>query len=294
MSKPSKRTKTSSNVQVSASVREALRVSPGFQLSRIDAGAVRVGPTDKVAARADIASRLTPAVAELHERLWASSKGGGRDALLVVLQGMDTSGKGGAAKAIDVLLDPLGVNVIGFGRPTKQEIAKGYLWRHQRALPTAGRVTIFDRSHYEAVLVERVAGIVPESVWSARYDEINAWEAALAERSVHVLKIMLHISSAEQRQRFLDRLADPTKHWKYNPADIDVRSQWDQYQAAFQDALTRCSTDVAPWYVVPADRKWHRDWLISSLVMETVRALDLRYPPADFDVAAETERVRRS
>lgn len=283
-----------SSKQSERSVRDAVRVGPGFRLSAVDPDAVVAGPTDKVAARADIAARLTPAVAEQHERLWASSKAGGRDALLVVLQGMDTSGKGGAAKAIDVLLDPLGVTVVGFGKPTAEEVANGYLWRHERALPSAGRVTIFDRSHYESVLVERVAGIVPEDVWSARYDEINAWEAQLAERGVHVLKIMLHISSDEQRQRFLDRLADPTKHWKYNPGDIDVRAQWDQYQAAFQDALTRCSTDVAPWYVVPANRKWHRDWLISSLVMETLQALDLQYPPADFDVDAEIARVRAS
>jgi polyphosphate kinase 2 (PPK2 family) len=155
-------------------------------------------------------------------------------------------------------------------------------------------VTVFDRSHYEAVLVERVAGIVPPEVWSARYDEINEWEAGLHERGVTVLKLMLHISRDEQRQRFLDRLDDPTKHWKFNPGDLAVRAQWDEYQAAFQDALTRTSTDVAPWYVVPANRKWHRDWVVSALLVATLGALGLEYPAADFDVAAERARVERS
>jgi PPK2 family polyphosphate:nucleotide phosphotransferase len=278
---------------VAADARSVFRVGPGFDLAAVDPDAVRAGPGKKADAPAAIAP-FVPVVDDLHDRLWASAKAGGTQAVLVVLQGMDTSGKGGAAKAVDTLLDPAGVTVVGFGKPTAAEVRRGFLWRHERALPSAGRITVFDRSHYEAVLVERVAGIVPESVWSSRYDEINQWEAGLAERGITMLKVMLHISRDEQRQRFLDRLADPSKHWKYNPADIDVRAQWDDYMAAFQDALVRTSTEVAPWYVVPANRKWHRDWAISALLTETMQSMGLEYPPTTFDVAAEIARVERS
>ena len=159
--------------------------------------------------------------------------------VLICLQGMDTSGKGGATKAIDRLLDPLGFSVTGFGAPSDEEKQHDHLWRHERALPEVGKVRLWDRSHYETVLIERVRGFVPEETWRARYDEINAWEAGLAERGVTVIKFMLHISRDEQKQRLLERLGDPTKHWKYNPGDVDERALWDDYQAAYSDALTR-------------------------------------------------------
>jgi PPK2 family polyphosphate:nucleotide phosphotransferase len=278
---------------IASPVTDLFRVGPGFRLADVDPEVVRAGPARKAAAPAAM-EELVALGDGLHERLWAASRRGGTDALLVVLQGMDTSGKGGAAKALDRLLDPLGVSVVGFGKPTRAEVRRGFLWRHEQHLPAPGRITVFDRSHYEAVLVERVAGIVAPEVWGRRYDEINEWEEGLRRRGITVLKLMLHISRDEQRQRLLDRLDDPTKHWKYNPGDLAVRAQWDDYQGAFQDALARTSTDVAPWYVVPANRKWHRDWVVASLLVATLQAMDLAYPAADFDVDVERARVLAS
>jgi PPK2 family polyphosphate:nucleotide phosphotransferase len=254
---------------------------------------VRVGPTDREQAAAEIFA-LEKETAQLHEMLWAQAKEGGPKALLVVFQGMDTSGKGGASKAVDRLLDPLGFSVVGFGVPTEEEKQHGFLWRHEQELPEAGRVKVFDRSHYEAVLVERVRGFASEEEWSGRYDQINAWEGGLVARGVTVLKCMLHISRDEQKERLLARLDDPDKHWKFNPADVDDRAYWDDYQAAFQDALVRCSTDEAPWFVVPADRKWHRDWLVSQLLLETMRGMGLSFPKSTLDVEAERARVQAS
>jgi PPK2 family polyphosphate:nucleotide phosphotransferase len=275
------------------SVRDRLRVSGRVDLSSIDPRKVLVGPTDKDEARAQIAA-LEDEVCDLHARLWAEAKGGGTRSLLLVVQGMDTSGKGGVAKVADRLVDPLGFRVVSFGPPTEEERANHYLHRHELALPPAGGITMWDRSHYEEVLVVRVHELVPADVWGARYDEINQWEQALAGRGVTMVKCMLHISADEQRQRLLDRLADPSKHWKYNPKDVDERAKWPDYQTAYDDALSRCSTDVAPWYVIPADRKWHRDWLIAQLLVETLRDMAPAYPSADFDVVVETARVRAS
>ena len=274
-------------------VSDALKVGPDFVLADLDPDAIVLGPDDKATARAE-AGALESEVGELHERLWAESTRGGRRALLIVLQGIDTSGKGGATKACDVLLDPLGFSVVGFGVPTDEEKAHGLLWRHEQQLPGPGRIRLFDRSHYEGVLVERVRGFASEETWRARYDEINEWEAGLVARGIEILKCMLHISADEQRQRLLDRLADPSKHWKYKPSDVEERAYWDDYQAAYQDALVRCSTDVAPWFVVPANRKWHRDWLVSHLLADKLRAMGPQYPSADFDVAAERARVEAS
>jgi PPK2 family polyphosphate:nucleotide phosphotransferase len=274
-------------------VRELYSVGPGFALASIDPEVVAHGPQDRDAAHAACLA-LEQEASELHEKLWAESRKGGSRSVLICLQGMDTSGKGGATKAIDRLLDPLGFSVTGFGAPSDEEKQHDYLWRHERALPEVGKVRLWDRSHYETVLIERVRGFVPEETWRARYDEINAWEAGLAERGVTVIKVMLHISRDEQKQRLLERLGDPTKHWKYNPGDVDERALWDDYQAAYSDALTRCSTEGSPWYVVPANHKWHRDWILSNVLVETLRAMDLSYPPGDFDVAAEVARVEAS
>lgn len=276
-----------------ASVRDLLRVAPDFDLRAADARRIVAGPDDKARARAE-ALTLEDEVTHLQERLYAEMKGGGRQRLLVVLQGMDTSGKGGAVKAIGRISEPVGLRVAGFGPPTKEELRHHYLWRINKALPPAGSIGVFDRSHYEDVLIVRVRNLVPPDVWGARYDEINAWEKKLSDGGLTILKVMLHISRDEQRQRLLDRLDDPTKHWKYNPDDVDERELWDLYQEAYQVALTKCSTDVAPWYVVPADRKWHRDWLLSHLLVETLREMAPQYPPVDFDVAVEKERVRAS
>lgn len=275
------------------SVRDLLRVGPDFDLGALDARRIVAGPTDKVAAREAVGA-MESEITELQERLYAESKGGGTRRLLVLLQGMDTSGKGGAAKAIDRVSEPIGLRMASFGPPTKEEKRRHFLWRIERALPPVGSIGIFDRSHYEDVLIVRVRNLVPPEVWGGRYDEINAWEKKLADGGLVFLKCMLHISREEQQQRLLDRLDDPTKNWKYNPGDVDERLLWDQYQEAYQVALTRCSTDYAPWYVIPADRKWHRDWLLTNLVAETLREMNPQYPPIDFDVATEKTRVMAS
>lgn len=274
------------------SVREALQVDPDrFSLAAIDPQAIRIGPDDRERAAREIAA-LERRTNELHDRLWAAAKlAGSTQRLLIVLQGMDTSGKGGAAKAFDRLLHPAGFVVVGFGKPTDEERAHHFLWRHENALPTAGRITLFDRSHYEQVLVVRVHRLAP---WEGSYDEINRWEAELAADGVTFLKVMLHISREEQAERLLDRLADPTRHWKYNPADVDERLLWDDYQAAYDEMLRRCSTAAAPWHVVPANRKWHRDWLLSHLLVETLEQIPVVWPPVTFDPATEAARVRAS
>jgi PPK2 family polyphosphate:nucleotide phosphotransferase len=277
------------------SIRRLLAVTGPVDLSGIDPRKVVAGPKDKDVARTEVLA-LAPVVADRQEMLWAEAKGGSRRRVVVVLQGMDTSGKGGSAKLIDRLIDPAGLAIASFGKPTPQEKRHHFLWRIEKALPRPGTVTVFDRSHYEDVLVVRVHNLVRESVWRGRYDEINEWEQRLVDDGVTFLKVMLHISHGEQKQRLLERIDDPTKHWKVNPGDVDERSRWDDYRAAYEEMLTRCSTPAAPWYVVPADRKWHRDWLLASLVDETLREMEPppAYPPATFDVAHERARIEAS
>ena len=275
------------------SVRELLRVGPGFDLAAFDARRVVAGPKDKVAALAEVGA-LEAEVSDLQERLYAESRGGGKRRLLVVLQGMDTSGKGGAIKALDRITEPLGTRIAQFGAPTKAELKKHYLWRIEQKLPPPGTIGVFDRSHYEDVLVVRVRNLVPAEEWEKRYDEINAWEKKWADDGIVFLKCMLYISPEEQKERLLARLAEPDKQWKYRPGDVDDRLLWDDFMQAYQVALTRCSTDHAPWYVIPADRKWHRDWLLTHLATETLREMNPHYPPTEFDVAAETARVMAS
>ncbi|MGK5677323.1 PPK2 family polyphosphate kinase [Micromonospora sp. URMC 106] len=211
--------------------------------------------------------------------------------VLLVLQAMDCGGKDGTIKRVAGAMNPLGLHIRSFGPPTPEELRHDFLWRVRRALPPPGYVGIFNRSHYEDVLVARVDSLVPEPVWQARYDEINAFEREQAAAGVTLVKVMLHISYAEQGRRLLERLSDPRKHWKYNPSDIDARARWADYQAAYAEALGRCGTDAAPWYVVPADRKWYRDWAVAHLLRETFDTLDLGYPAAGFDVRRERERL---
>jgi PPK2 family polyphosphate:nucleotide phosphotransferase len=273
------------------SVRDLLRVDPrSFRLSAVDPNAIVAGPTDKEVAKSECAALEGP-VSELHDRLFAAAKrAGSRRRLLILSQGMDTSGKDGAAKQIDRLLHP-SFGVVGFGRPTPEEREHHFLWRYDRHVPGPGEVVLFNRSPYEQVLVVRVHSLDP---WETAYEEINAWEAELVDEGTTLLKVMLHISREEQAERLLERLDDPTKHWKYEPADVDERAYWGDYQAAYQDALVNCSTSIAPWYVVPANHKWHRDWLLAHLLLETLESIPVGWPRADFDPEREKERVRRS
>ncbi|OLC06506.1 MAG: polyphosphate kinase [Candidatus Rokubacteria bacterium 13_1_40CM_2_68_8] len=211
-----------------------------------------------------------------------------RHALLVVLQGMDAAGKDGTIRHVMSGFNPQGCHVTAFKRPSAEEAAHDFLWRVHRAVPARGDIAIFNRSHYEDVLVARVRQLVPRDVWSQRYDQINRFEALLAENGVTVVKFFLHISKEEQKRRFEERLKDPTKQWKLAPEDFDDRKYWDDYAAAYEDVLGRCSTDVAPWFVIPANKKWFRNLAVSRILVHTLERLDLKFPKPSFDVSRLT------
>ncbi|MFJ6195944.1 PPK2 family polyphosphate kinase [Micromonospora sp. NPDC092111] len=211
--------------------------------------------------------------------------------VLLVLQALDCGGKDGTVKRVAGAMNPLGLHIRSFGPPAGAERRHDFLWRIRRALPPPGCVGVFNRSHYEDVLVARVDGLVPEETWRARYEQINAFERELTDGGVTLVKVFLHISRDEQAQRLAERLTDPTKYWKYSPSDLDSRARWDDYQAAYAEALGRCGGEDAPWFVVPADRKWYRDWAVAHLLRETFEGLDLGYPAAGFDVERERQRL---
>ncbi|WP_406073077.1 PPK2 family polyphosphate kinase [Micromonospora sp. NBC_01638] len=282
------------------SVRELLRITAPVDLGAIDPRSTPGLP--RTAGRGEHRKAWAREQVELvggelgrrQEMLFAMAKTGSKRPtrrVLLVLQAMDCGGKDGTIKRVAGAMNPLGLHIRSFGPPSPQELRHDFLWRIRRELPPPGYVGMFNRSHYEDVLIARVGALVPEATWRARYDEINSFERELTGDAVTVIKVMLHISYAEQGKRLLERLTDPNKHWKYNPSDVDSRAHWDDYQAAYAEALSRCSTDAAPWFVVPADRKWYRDWAVAQLLRETFDTLDLGYPAADFDVAHERERL---
>ncbi|MFJ2937164.1 PPK2 family polyphosphate kinase [Streptomyces sp. NPDC087219] len=273
-------------------MRELLRVPEGERvgLAAYDASATPGGPADKAAGLA-ATTALAPRLADLQERLYAASTAGDRRRVLLVLQGMDTSGKGGTVKHVIGLFNPSGCRIRAFKAPTQEERNHPFLWRIMKALPEPGEIGIFDRSHYEDVLIARVRELVPRGQLERRYDQINRFEKSLAEDGVTVVKVFLHISYEEQRSRLLERLDNPEKHWKFNAGDIEERGKWPAYQEAYEIALERCTTDEAPWYLVPADRKWYRNWAISTLLLEHLEALDPKYPPGDFDVDESRRRL---
>jgi PPK2 family polyphosphate:nucleotide phosphotransferase len=224
-------------------------------------------------------------LAQLQERLFAEDQ----RAVVLLLQGMDTCGKDGTVKHVVGQVNPAGLRIVSFKEPTDEELGHHFLWRIRRALPAAGHIGIFNRSQYEDVLVVRVHDLAP---WEGRYEEIERFEA---KAGVTWIKCMLHISRDESRERQLARLADPTKRWKFNVGDLAERELWDDYAAAYQDALARCDSDAAPWYVVPADRKWYRNWAVQQLLLETLRDLDPQYPAReDLDVPALEKQLRES
>jgi PPK2 family polyphosphate:nucleotide phosphotransferase len=266
--------------------RRVRRLLAAGDLSRVDPGATpglpRLAADGHKQWSRNQVQRLGVLLAERQNCLYARAKAGvDRRRVLLVLQALDCGGKDGTIRSVVGVLDPLGVQQRAFGPPTEEERAQHYLWRIARDLPPAGFIGVFNRSHYEDVLVVRVRGLIPEKVWQRRYDEINAFEHALATDGVTIVKVMLHISYAEQGERLLARLEDPTKRWKFNPADLDDRQRWDEYQKAYSDVLTRCSTTAAPWYVVPADRKWYRNWAVANLLLAHLADLDLSYPAVD-------------
>jgi len=208
-----------------------------------------------------------------------------RRALLVVLQGMDGAGKDGTIRHVMRGLNPQGCRVTSFKAPSAEEADHDFLWRVHRAVPPSGEVAIFNRSHYEDVLAARVRKLVPKNVWIRRYDHINQFEQLLTDSSIVIAKFFLHISKDEQRRRFEERLRDPTKQWKLSPSDFEDRKLWDDYVVAYEDALTRCSTSDAPWFIVPADKKWVRNFAVSRILVETLEALDMRFPKPTVDVS---------
>jgi PPK2 family polyphosphate:nucleotide phosphotransferase len=230
----------------------------------------------------------------LQEQLYANGRTGGRQRVLIILQGVDTSGKGGTVKHVVGAVDPAGVRVVAFRSPTPEERRHDFLWRIRKQLPEPGVIAAFDRSHYEDVVAVRVRKLADRRTWSRRYATINEFEERLAADGAVVVKCFLHISPEEQRERLLARLDDPTKHWKYRPGDLEDRALWGDFQRAYGDAIERCGTDAAPWYVVPADRKWYRNWAVARLLAERLEELGLGWPAATFDVEEQKKLLLAS
>jgi PPK2 family polyphosphate:nucleotide phosphotransferase len=222
---------------------------------------------------------------ELQDLLYAD----GQRSLLLCLQALDAGGKDGTINHILGSMNPQGCKVVGFKQPSAVERAHDFLWRIHRAVPARGVVTIFNRSHYEDVLIARVHNLVPKEIWSRRYDRINAFESGLVDDGTHILKFYLHISKEEQLKRFKDRLDDPSKQWKISEADYKERTYWEDYMAAYEDALSRCSTEHAPWFIIPADHKWFRNLAVARIVVEHLEELKMTFPPPEVDI----EHIRK-
>jgi PPK2 family polyphosphate:nucleotide phosphotransferase len=262
---------------------ERFRALPGRKVELApkaadDTSGFRGGKEDAEARTAELNRELET----MQELLWARR----RERVLVVLQGMDTSGKDGVIRHVFEGVNPLGVKVASFKAPTAEELARDFLWRVHSRVPAAGEITIFNRSHYEDVLVVRVEGLVPEPTWRRRYEQIRDFERLLVASGTTVIKFFLHISRAEQKRRLEERLADRDKRWKFDPKDLAVRARWDDYQAAYAEAIERTTSEQAPWYVVPADRKWFRNLVVASALVATLRALRLSAPTPSFDLDA--------
>ncbi len=221
--------------------------------------------------------KLRKQLAEYQFRLYSE----GKQKLLVVLQAMDAGGKDSTIRRVFEGVNPQGVRVTSFKAPSKRELARDYLWRVHRQVPAKGMIRIFNRSHYEDVLIVRVDSLVPEAVWRSRYEQINDFEKLLADTGTTILKFFLHVSKHEQKERLEARLSDPTRHWKFSADDLEKRKQWNDYMAAYADALSLCSTPYAPWYAIPADQKWYRNLAIARILVSTLAKMDPQYPPAE-------------
>ncbi len=270
---------------------ETLRVREGFSIKDFDFAGTPGFPGHKKDGK-----RLTKErgkhLSQLQEQLFAEGRADGTRSVLLVLQGMDTAGKGGIVRHVLGMVDPQGVQHRAFGVPTEEERAHHYLWRIERALPSSGQIGVFDRSHYEDVLVVRVHNLVTPEVWGTRYDEINAWEQRRIDEGTRIVKCALMVSPEEQLERLTERLHRPDKYWKYNPSDIDERGHWNAYMEAYQAVFDRCSTDAAPWYAIPADRKWFARLAVTEILTKALEGMELSWPAADFDVDSERARVQ--
>ncbi|HLS79567.1 MAG TPA: PPK2 family polyphosphate kinase [Nocardia sp.] len=276
----------------SGDVTELLRAD-GVKVADIDTSATPGFDGAKAEGQALLAER-SQVLSGLQEKLYANGRSGDPRSVLLVLQGMDTAGKGGIVRSVIGAVDPQGVDHAAFGVPTQEELRHHYLWRIRKALPRPGQLGVFDRSHYEDVLVARVRKLVPVAEWQRRYDEINHFEQQLREENITLVKVAMFVSLDEQKRRLRERLERRDKHWKFNPSDIDERAYWPQYREAYQDMLDRTNTEHAPWYVVPADRKWYSRLAVNELLVHALTGLDLDWPEAGFDVEAELRRLEAS
>ena len=273
---------------------EVLRVRQGFRLEDVDTRGTPGFEGNKSAAEGSLAEGAA-ILADLQEKLFAGNQmGDDPRRLLLVLQAMDTAGKGGIVKHVMSAVDPQGVQVATFKKPTDEELEHDFLWRISKEVPDAGMIGVFDRSHYEDVLIAKVRELAPPKEIERRYDAINEFEAELAASGTTIIKVMLHISSDEQKERLTDRLERPDKHWKFNPGDIEERMLAPKYQEAYQVVFDRTTTPHAPWYVIPADRKWYARLSVQHLLIEALEAMRLDWPIALFDIEAEKARLAES
>lgn len=265
---------------------EQFAVSGKIKLAGYDSRATTGFDGDKNDAKKGMAA-LGEELSDLQERLYAN----GDAKVLLLLQGMDTSGKGGIIRHAAGLVDPQGLAITSFKKPTAAELEHDFLWRIEKGFPEPGKIGVFDRSQYEDVLIARVRQLAEPAEIERRYGAINEFEKKFTDSGGVLIKCFLHISSADQKERLEARLDDPSKHWKYNPGDVDERMLWDDYQHAYEIALERCSTEWAPWHLIPSGRKWYRNWAVAALLAEKLRGLNLEWPKATFDVEAEKARL---
>jgi PPK2 family polyphosphate:nucleotide phosphotransferase len=271
----------------------ALKAGSGFQLSEVD-------PTETpgfTGGKKDLDKvfvEIDDELEELQEKLYANFRAGNEvGSVLLILQGMDTSGKGGVIRHVVGALDPQGVHLAAFGAPTEEELRHDFLWRIKKQLPSNGFIGVFDRSHYEDVLIARVEELAPLEEIETRYQQIREFEKGLVDSGAHIIKVMLHISKDFQYDNLSERLEREDKFWKYDPSDLDARRKWDEYQEAYQIAITETSTDEAPWYVIPGDNKKYARMVVKHLLLETLRAMNLAWPKADFDVEEQKKELEK-
>jgi PPK2 family polyphosphate:nucleotide phosphotransferase len=272
---------------------ETLRVGKGFSLAGVDPDSTPGYSGSKADGRSLLAE-MDGQLSAVQEKLFAESRFGGTKRILLILQAMDTAGKGGIVSHVMAAMDPQGVQFKAFKAPTDEEKSYDFLWRIEKEVPAAGMVGVFDRSHYEDVLIHRVHGWASPDEIKRRYVAINEFEARLSDSGTHVIKVMLHIGGDEQKERLLARLDNPAKHWKYNRGDLDERAFWDDYMSAYQAAIDETSTAHAPWHVVPANKKWFARIAVQQLLLGALSDMNLKWPKAEFDVATERDLVSRS
>ncbi|MFF5791503.1 PPK2 family polyphosphate kinase [Paeniglutamicibacter sp. NPDC012692] len=280
-------------VPLDAPARELLRAPKDFTLGAVDPKSTPGYSGNKISGAEDL--KETGQVLDgLQERLFAASRSGATPKILLILQAMDTAGKGGIVRHVVGMVDPQGVEHHAFKAPTEEEKAHDFLWRIEKELPGAGYIGVFDRSHYEDVLIHKVRGYADDAELERRYDAINEFEARLVANDTKVIKVMMHISKDEQRSRLAERLERPDKYWKFNPGDIDERLLWDDYMNAYEVAINRTNTDAAPWHVIPANRKWYARLAVASLLREALEEIDPQWPAATFNVKEQRVRLKKS